>query len=379
MKRTLIINHSDPFANGGGSFASHAYCRAFSEVSNGNIDICLFDESKWTVDPVIQVANYLRVKQRPTIQRVLSLLTGDIQRYTAFMKELLAKNKGVYDLIVLNGSYEGGALVDLCKEYGSKVITIHHNYDPEFAYDNISLPIYREIYTHHVFNLQKKAYKKSDLNLFLTQQDMKVCEDKFGKTSALNKLIGVFDFKDSIRPQFKQTHGKELTFVITGSLCTVQGVDGINYFFEHLYPKLPQKCKVIIAGRSPKEIVVSQCYLHDNVVLIPNPENMMDVISSGDVYICPTRLGGGLKLRVLDGLRLGLPVITHSCSARGYDAFHNKDFFKVFDDGDGFSNAVHDIINQYEKCSIDKEKVYDKFLEIFSYKQGVENLKNILQ
>lgn len=379
MKHTLIINHSDPFANGGGSFASHAYCRAFSEIANGAVDICIFEESKWKEDPSIKVSQYLRVKQRSTIQRFLSLFTGDIQRYSSFLRKHLAVNKGVYDQIVLNGSFEGGALVDMCKEYGAKVITIHHNYDPEFAYDNISLPVYREIYTHHVYNLQKKAYQSSDLNLFLTKQDIVLCEQKFGKTSARNELLGVFDFKDPIRPDFEKKQNEKITFVVTGSLCTVQGVDGVKYFFEKLYKHLPKETELIIAGRSPKDEIINLCSQYDNVKLIPNPENMNDVISSGDVYICPTRLGGGLKLRVLDGLRLGLPVITHSCSARGYDAFHGSEYFRSFTDENEFAKAVNDIVALYNSNKIDKESVYNKFIEVFSYKSGVDNLKRILQ
>lgn len=378
-KKILLINHSNPFANGGGSFASHAYCRAFSEIANGDIDICIFDESKWKVDPVIKVSQYLKVKQRPTIQRFLSLFTGDIQRYSSFLRKHLADNKGVYDLIVLNGSFEGGALVDMCKDYGAKVITIHHNYDPEYAYDNISLPVYREIYTHHVYKLQKKAYQRSNLNLFLTKQDIELCEQKFGKTPARNELLGVFDFKDPIKPDFEKKQNEKIIFVITGSLCTVQGVDGVKYFFEKLYKFLPKESELIIAGRSPKDEIINLCSQHDNVKLIPNPENMNDVISSGDVYICPTRLGGGLKLRVLDGLRLGLPVITHSCSARGYDAFHGSKYFRSFTDENEFAKAVNDIVALYNNNKIEKESVYNKFIEVFSYESGVDNLKSILQ
>lgn len=377
--KTLIINHANPFAKGGASYASHAYIKAISEIKNGKVDVCIFKESKWPIDPTIKVDNYLYVEKRPLIERALSIITGDIQRYTSFLKNHLREHQSEYDTVVLNGSFEGGALVDMCKDYGAKVITIHHNYDPEFAYDNISVPVYREIYTHHVYNLQKKAYQRSDMNLFLTKQDIELCEHKFGKTSARNELLGVFDFKDPIAPEFGKNQSDKMTFVITGSLCTVQGVDGVKYFFEKLYKYLPKESELIIAGRSPKEDIISLCAQHNNVKLIANPENMTDVISSGDVYICPTRLGGGLKLRVLDGLRLGLPVITHSCSARGYDAFHGSDYFRSFDDEVEFSKAVNDIVALYKNKRIDKESVYNKFIAVFSYKSGVENLKRILQ
>lgn len=377
--KALIVNHSDPFATGGGSFASHAYCRAFSDLLNGNVDITIFDESKSQVDPKIKVSNYFRVKKRSIIRRIISIFTGDVQRYTTFIKNHLKNNVGVYDFVVLNGSYEGGALVKVCKNYGVKVITIHHNFDPEYAYDNISIPLYREIYTHHVYNLQRKAYRESDINLFLTKQDLELCKNNYGETSAKNEIIGVFDFKDIETPNFGMSKSKNITFVITGSLCTIQGVDGIKYFFNKLYKHLPKDATIIISGRSPKKDVINLCAKYDNVKLIPNPENMNSIISSSDIYICPTRLGGGLKLRVLDGLRLGLPVITHTCSARGYDVFHECDYFRPFNDENEFVVAINDIISLYKKNNIEKEIVYNRFVQAFSYKSGLEKLKEILR
>ena len=230
--------------------------------------------------------------------------------------------------MVFNGSYEGGALVDICKKYNLKVITIHHNYDPKYAYDNITIPIYKDIFRFHVFRLQKNAYKKSNINLFLTNDDLDECAKEYGETNALNAVLGVFEYQNVAPLSVNKKMVAPLTFVITGSLCTVQGVDSIKYFFQELYCYLPIDCKVIIAGRTPTAEVENLCSQYTNVCLIPNPKNMSEVISSGDIYICPTRLGGGLKLRVMDGLRLGLPVITHKFSARGYSLFENTDYFR---------------------------------------------------
>lgn len=55
MKKILFINHSDPFAKGGGSYASHAYTKAFADWGQGNIDICIMAESKCPIDKSIKV------------------------------------------------------------------------------------------------------------------------------------------------------------------------------------------------------------------------------------------------------------------------------------------------------------------------------------
>lgn len=379
MKRVLIVNHSNPFAYGGGSYASHAYVKAFSEITNGNIDVCIMAENTFPLDSTIKVNQYLYVRQRPLWKRLLSFITGDIQRYTCFVQRLLRNYSENYHYVVLNGSYEGGALVDICHKYGLKVITIHHNFDPQYAYDNASGYLYKRVIRHHVFSLQMKAYKNSDVNLFLTNDDIELCRNAYGQTNSKNYLIGVFEFAKVPKLHFKTEDKGILTFVITGSLCTKQGIDGILYFFDQLYQYLPKNCWVIIAGRSPAKIVKEYCSNYCNVTLIENPNNMNNVIASGDIYLCPTRLGGGLKLRVMDGLRLGLPVITHSCSSRGYDIFHNSPFFYYFNDKQEFQTSVNNIISLINNGQINKHDIYASYINNFSYESGVKRLKEILR
>ena len=279
-------------------------------------------------------------------------------------------------MVVCNGSSISGKLWKLTKHLGIKLVTIHHNFEPEYFADNTK-GIHRMIFLPHVRKLEKEAYLNSDYNLFLTNQDKEKFIKEYGHNQKYNDVIGVFEFSDYANPYFVSDFGEKLTFVITGSLCTMQGVDGIKYFFDELYQYLPQDCNVIISGRNPQDEVKSMCEAHDNVKLIPNPTNMSEVISSGDIYLCPTRVGGGIKLRVMDGLRLGLPVITHTCSARGYDVFFDTPYLKSFTSQYEFRNAIKEVSCQVRSYS--KTEVIQKYNKCFSYQEGLARMRSIFK
>lgn len=376
MTYILIINHSNPFAHGGGSYACHAYTKAFAEWAQGNADLLIDTENQYPLDNSIRVKNLYEVSQRPLLERLLSIISGDIQRYTRFVQKHLRKYPNRYSHVIINGSFEAGALVDLFHSYNIKVVSIHHNYDPDFVRDN-----YKHLtsfFVRHAYNLQKRAYLRSDYNLFLTQDDIDKCKSVYGENACVNKLLGVFEF-DKIPSFSYHEKNDRIKFVITGSLCTVQGIDGVMYFFKKLYKYLPSDCEIIVAGRSPSYEIVTTCKQHKNVTLIANPVNMKDVISNGDIYICPTRLGGGLKLRIMDGLKLGLPVVTHACSARGYEAFCGTNFFYSFNDPIEFSNSVNAVVKNMRQNLISSRMVYDAYANMFSYDSGLERVKNIMK
>lgn len=375
MAYILIINHSNPFAHGGGSYACHAYTKAFAEWAAGNADLLIDTENQFPLDDSIRLKNCYKVSQRPLIERFLSIINGDIQRYSRFIKQHLKKYPNRYSHAIINGSFEAGALVDLFHKYNIKVVSIHHNYDPDFVRDNYKH--LTSIFVHHAYNLQKRAYLKSDCNLFLTQDDIVKCKRVYGVNKCINELIGVFEF-DKIPSYLFHKINERIKFVITGSLCTVQGIDGVTYFFKNLYKYLPSDSEIIVAGRSPSNEIVTTCKQYKNVTLIANPDNMKDVISNGDIYICPTRLGGGLKLRIMDGLKLGLPVVTHACSARGYEAFCGTNFFFSFSDPIEFSNSINTVVNNLRNNLISSRMVYETYVKLFSYESGVEKVKNIM-
>lgn len=382
MKILYICQH-DPFATtSGGGMASHAYLRAFSDIADGHLDLICADIVKDThvsFDPKIHTKEIFFVPERSRLAKYLSIFTGHLNRYIPYVRRYLKNNHSKYSTVVFDHSSIAGPLVELANSYGLRTITIHHNYEKDYYSDNYS-KIAKLCFLHHVVSWEKKAFINSNLNLFLTEQDKKVFYKNYGYPIGKSFVIGVFEYGDLKIVKIPESPIKitNIQLVITGSLCTSQGVDGIVYFFKELYPKIPQNINIVIAGRNPKSIVEQLCASHENVNLIPNPDDMEKVIQNGNIYICPTRVGGGLKLRLMDGLKLGLPVITHKCSARGYDIFKDSPFFKVYSTPDEFSKCLDELISMYLNGQVTKKSVQDTYISTFTYNKGLERLKLII-
>jgi len=105
---------------------------------------------------------------------------------------------------------------------------------------------------------------------------------------------------------------------------------------------------------------------------------MHAAISKANIYICPTSVGGGLKLRIMDGLKAGLPVLTHIVSERGYDEFKKAGvLFSYFNKGNFEENLIN-LMDLYNAGNIIKDKIINIYNSVFSYDAGVRRLKAIL-
>ena len=372
--RILFITINNPFGVGGGDFATHAYLKAFSQLSEGNVDVFMRDGIK--VERTI-LAHFHPVPERPVLARLWSVVTGHIHRNVKAVRQLLAKDAH-YDYCVFNSSKVSPGLIDQVKSLGIKTITIHHNVEAEFVRDNTPNPMRRAILIRLVMQAERKAYQMSDYNLFLTRQDMETFHRQYGENRSVKAVIGTFEFQPLPVLKPKAVDTRHLTFAITGTLCLQQGIDGVKYFFEELYQYLPEGSQVIISGRNPTSEVTALCGCHANVQLIPNPADMSEIINKADIYICPTRLGGGLKLRVMDGLRLGIPVITHVCAARGYEALVGDNCLSMFSDQQEFASGLRKLVADIQRGAIQRNLIRQKYEEIFSQEAGFDRLRLIL-
>lgn len=378
MKLIFITNH---YLNGnsGGAFASRAFANAFASFANQCVllypdngkEIDRFIDSKYTFRGIKNTKN--------SLGKLSDIYTGKIHRFHNFALKEIKKFKP--DLVVFDNSRCSAGIIQSVKEKGIASITIHHNYEMEYYQGSPPPWYYRHIFMHHMRKTEGNSVRFSDINLTLTNEDIDLLKNTYApNTRSKFYTLGCFEFHDSSLPTTPIKNSDGLTFVITGNLSAYQTEISLIPFLEDYYPLLVEKfpkCQLTIAGRNPSQAISNICHKYSNINLVPNPVNMQDVIKGADVYICPTNVGGGLKLRIMDGLKAGLPVITHKISARGYSPFEDAGCLLAYED----KNSFTDSLNRIEKTLRQHQKpnIQELYHEYFSFIGGKKRLERILR
>ena len=107
----------------------------------------------------------------------------------------------------------------------------------------------------------------------------------------------------------------------------------------------------------------------------------MDAVTDmGAIYLCTTSVGGGLKLRLMDGLKRGMADITHKVSARGYEQFFTSPFFQIYDDVESFKKGLKAIQEQLDKTDSNfQDEIINTYQKYFGYESGVSRVKLYFQ
>jgi hypothetical protein len=379
VNRILYIASYNLFIRFGGGLASLAYYEAVKHIYDPkNIDFILPQES---IDNTVNKENYFGVPRRNKLIAIVSSFLGNLHRFRKYVFNHLEKYPRRYKLCIINGGIYAGDMINDIKLFNIVVVVIHHNYEREYAVDNKTLSSFWGIFPYYVIRNEKNAYYQADLNLFLTKSDMVLFEKQYGRCNGKKAVIGTFEPFQQTLPVIEKGV-RPYTMVITGSLESRQTECGIKDFYKNYYVFLHkefQNVKILLAGRNPTKVIINIAKKEiRDITIIQNPENIEEFIKQGILYYCPTNVGGGMKLRVMDGLRQGLPVLVHKVSARGYDEFFNKSYFQIYDNHESFIKGLKILLNLYYEDKIDNKQIQSDYLSYFSFKAGYGRLKKSL-
>ena len=373
-QRLLYITHHRLSDNNGGANASKGFLNAFGS---------LFDDCSIICHNISRKEPYIPTKfkffplqdQRTNIRKFFDMYRGAISGLYYFVREHLATH--AYDVVVIDHTFSGAGLSAYIKSTGAKLVTIHHNVERDYLRDNSQERsiFYRYPFLHYSRQAERECLKYSDVNLTLTEKDAAIFRSWQIAKSIHN--WGIYEYRPIADRQFTQKPKGE-SFIITGSLCFQQSLLPIMTFVQSYWPLLRQsypQAKLLIAGRNPAPKLLDLCNRTAGVSIIPNPQDIGALVQKADYYICPIYTGSGLKLRILDGLREGLPILCHNVAANGYERFVGNGCMFPYHDTESFMTALHQMVD----ASPVPQVVYQTFRETFSPEAGQARLEAILK
>lgn len=377
-KRLLIITCHKLDDNNGGANASKGFIRCFAAL----FDDCslIYPEFEGDTAPYIPSSYKLFPCHdgRMKLQKGLDMYRGVVGGLYAHVRRHLRDHQ--YDVIVIDHSAAGTSIVKTIKQTGAQLITIHHNVERDYLRDNgKERPLtYRLPYTYFAKKSERDCLRHSDVNLTVTAADAQTFCTWYPDRNLHVHPWGIFAYRPIADTSFPSKGTDGCTFIVTGSLCFIQSLQPILEFLRRYWPLVLEVCpqsRLIIAGRKPGKLLIDACAGTKGITIIPNPIDMAEPVSMADYYVCPINAGSGFKLRVMDGLRQGLPVLCHRVSAAGYESMAAAGCLFAYHDELSFADSLRRMLS----TTVPPATVYQTFRRNYSTEAGTERLRTILK
>ncbi len=131
------------------------------------------------------------------------------------------------------------------------------------------------------------------------------------------------------------------SIAFSGVMDYPPNVDGALYFAHEIFPlvrkEVPQATFHVV-GKDPNADVRA-LERRDGIVVTGTVPDVKEYLRRMQVFVCPMRLGAGMKMKVLEAMAVSLPVVSTTRGAEGMDFVAGREFVAA-DEPAEFAAAV---------------------------------------
>lgn len=154
--------------------------------------------------------------------------------------------------------------------------------------------------------------------------------------------------ENGVDPQAYEADGPLETrrgVVFTGSLDWHPNVDGLIFFADDIYPHMRQilpGCPIAVVGRRPSPPLRNRLADIPESILHADVPRIQPYLHAARVMMVPLRIAGGSRLKILEAMASGLPVVATTKGAEGL-AVKDAENIIIRDDPEQFASAIGEL------------------------------------
>jgi glycosyltransferase involved in cell wall biosynthesis len=146
---------------------------------------------------------------------------------------------------------------------------------------------------------------------------------------------------DCERNQPGLSAGQPDTLIYTGAITYPANYDAVQYFISEIYPRVQQQrpqASFTVTG-STEGVDRSRLTVDESVHFSGYVDDIRSTVSRHAVCVVPLREGSGTRLKILEAMALGVPIVSTPKGAEGLDVAHGEHLL-IADEPATFAAAV---------------------------------------
>lgn len=167
----------------------------------------------------------------------------------------------------------------------------------------------------HMERLERWIWRSVDTTLYASEEETALVAELEPGTSV--RRVTAFGFADFPTPRLPPA-GQTILFV--GSFGHAPNEQALLWFVNEVLPLVRTRCataRLLVAGSRPGPNVLRLARAYISVLPDLSRDELRERYAAARVAVAPLRFGAGVKLKVVEALREGVPLVTTPIGAQG--------------------------------------------------------------
>ena len=210
------------------------------------------------------------------------------------------------------------------------------------------------------------AYSNATRTIAVSREDADRIEHQFGASNVAVVDNGVdtttFRPDESVTPDPRQ-------MLFLGSLDWRPNLDAVRLLMDVIFPKVrlvEPLATLAIVGRKPPDWLREAVRTRLGIKVYGDVPDVLPYLRGAGMLVVPLRIGGGSRLKILEALATGLPVVTTTVGVEGL-RLSAGEHVTVADGADAFAAAVVEAIRRPEAARAQAERGRQRVLAEYDW------------
>lgn len=356
--KALWLTYDLPYPpHSGGSLRAYHLLKGMSQ--NHQIDLFSFIRREDQLQHLPELKKYCRrieTFKRPYVWSPRNILLSGFstlpfasvgyyfQGAKKIIKEMLEDEK--YELVHFLTFYPA-VYLPFVKSLGYKTLmgndNIEHRLYQRYADQQKFLPL-RWLLAVDIFKIKKfeeKLWKLADVNVALSEGDAKAVSKVTGKKCpVVQNAVDTVSFSEIS----KEPH-EDLVCLFVGDFTYRPNQDAVRWLIETILPTINNQqstSNLLLVGRNPTDYIKNLA--SEDITVDDGVEDIRDAYAKADIFVVPLRVGGGTRLKILEAMAAGLPIVSTTVGAEGLDVTDGENIL-LADEPQEFAEQIATLLN----------------------------------
>jgi glycosyltransferase involved in cell wall biosynthesis len=263
---------------------------------------------------------------RALFQRTPILAEGFYFKELESMADEIIRRKAI-DAVILEGAWLGRYWPRLQRKPLVRVLDAH-NIEEELLRRSAGMKnslLKRVLLYHDALKMrwmERRILTSADLIFVTSERERQLLSDRHRRASVVFVAPNGVDCRRTNPLPLRDTH--DILFL--GALDYLPNAEGIIFFAEHVFPQIragDPEVRLHIVGRSPGESLRRLDRL-EGIRVHGEVADVAPFYAESAVVIVPLRVGGGTRLKIVEAMAYGRPVVSTSAGCEGLEVEDGK-------------------------------------------------------
>ncbi|MBI2428798.1 MAG: glycosyltransferase [Ignavibacteriales bacterium] len=290
-----------------------------------------------------------------------------------YLRRLLSTNR--FDIVHVDHLHMAHYGVLCKKEFDLPIVLREHNIEStimeRFA-KTVKIPIvkmYLEIQRKRIEYYESKMTQEFDLCAVITDSDNRRLNrlQPLARTAVIPGGVGAQYFVGG-----NESQREPFTMSMFGGFDWIPNQDALTWFVEEMMPNVVKKyhqAKLIVIGKNvPRKIMK---YESEHIVFRGFVADLKTEVQRYQMTLAPLRIGGGIRLKILESFAMKTPVVSTSVGCEGIECNDGKEIL-IGDTPDQFVQRIFQLFEDQKFRTSIAENAYNLALQKYTWERIAE-------